>query len=179
MVKKPSELINGPLPQTPVASQPTGSGNGLTSLIVVVLACVLGYLALTRIDWSDRDRKQDDHHEQKDDDKKQDDKTVAAKPGYLLIVRERIAGVDDDEAVQRVAKFARDAKFSNATDKLEYRDVDKDDDSEAVRKLIKHAESKGVSPPFVLFKTKENVLGGVIKLPAKSDPDSSLLEVFR
>lgn len=146
------------------------------SLIVVVLACVLGYMVLSKN--GDGDRKEDDHHEQKHDDKKkQDDKRqdkIVAKPGYLHIVRERIDDVAANESVTRVAQFA--AKHEG----VQWRDTDKDDPSDAVQNLIAHAKSKGIDPPFVLFKSKEgNQLGNVIKLPPASVTDADLMEVFK
>jgi hypothetical protein len=188
MPKKPSELINGGgvLPSSPAQPASTPGGNGLSALLVVALACVLGYLTLTRIDWDGGDRKQDDHHEQKDDDhKKQDDKnqddkkqSVAALPGYLHIVRERIDTVDANESVARVADFV--AKQKQQQVELEWRDSDKDDPSEPVQKMVQHAKSKGIDPPFLLYKSKDgNQLRGVIKLPPSSATDAQILEVFK
>ncbi len=74
MPKRPSELING------ADSSPERSGNQpntITTLVVMILAGVLVYLFLNRMDWGGDDRRHEDRHEEKDrDDKKQDKVTV-------------------------------------------------------------------------------------------------------
>lgn len=179
MPKKPSELINGPAiepqPSQPQPSvqpaQPTTSTNRpsvLATLVVMLLAGWLVYMIANRIDWGG-DRKED-HHGQ--DDKKHD--KVVIKPGYLHIVRERIDTVEATESVARIAEFAK-----KQTD-VQWRDSDKDDTSDAVVKMIAHAKSKGVDPPFLLFKSKEdNQLRGVIKLPPANATDTQIMEVFK
>lgn len=177
MRKKPSELMGDTapaLPVPPVSKQ--DKPNTMATIVVLLLAGVLGYLVVNRIDWGDRHH-QDDHH-QKDDDKKQDDKKqdgkIVAKPGYLHVVRERIDSVEANESVSRIAEFA-----GKQTD-LQWRDSDKDDPSEPVQKMVKHAKDKGIDPPFLLFKSKDdNQLRGVIKLPPASATDAQIMEVFR
>lgn len=185
MPKKPSELINGASQSPTAASTSSGGGSGWLSLVVMLLAGWLIFSAVSRIDWDGGDRKQDDHHEQKDDDKKQDDKkqddkkqSVAALPGYLHIVRERIDTVDANESVTRIADFV--AKQKQQQVDIDWRDSDKDDPSDAVQKMVQHAKSKGVDPPFLLYKSKDgNQLRGVIKLPPASATDAQILEVFK
>lgn len=178
MPKKPSELINGPVVEQsrPEQSQPkvqptfaVGRPNIFATLVVMLLAGWLVYTIVNRIDWGG-DRKEDDHGQQ--DDKKHD--KVVIKPGYLHIVRERIDTVEATESVARIAEFAK-----KQTD-VQWRDTDKDDTSDAVVKMIDHAKSKGIDPPFLLFKTKEdNQLRGVIKLPPANATDAQIMEVFK
>lgn len=179
MVKKPSELINGPLPQSPATTRSTGSGNGLTTLIVFVLACVLGYLAITRIDWGDRDRKQDDHHEQKDDDKKQDDKkqddkqeAATVRPGILYMVHDLKSSPIDHTLLVEDVKAMRDQVKG-----FEFRRIDDNsDNTPEAQGVIKDAESKGVKPPFVAFKPAGKSIENVIAWPKDK---TELMKVFK
>ena len=181
MPKRPSELINGgdvgQVSQQPQLQQSQRS-SGWAGLLVAILAGWLIFTVVSRMDWNGGDRKQDDHHEQKDDDgKKQDGKKVVAKPAYLVIVTERIDTVDTSLAIDRIAKFCIDQKAAGVD--LEYRNPDKDDDSEPVKKLIAHAAAKNIPPPFVLFKNKDKELLGVIKLPPADATDAQIMEVFK
>ncbi len=46
--------------------------------------------------------------------------------------------------------------------------------------MIQYAKGKGIDPPFLLFKSKEdNQLRGVIKLPPANATDAQILEVFK
>ena len=181
MPKRPSELINGSESSLPQQQQPRTTTSGWAGLLVVLLAGWLIFSVVSRMDWGGG--KQDDHHEQKDDDKKQDDKKqdgnkkLAAKPGYLIIVTERIDTVDTSLAIDRISKFCADQKAAGVN--LEHRNPDKDDDSEPVKKMIAHAAAKNIPPPFVLFKNEDKQLMGVIKLPPADATDAQILEVFR
>ncbi len=157
-----------------VVSQPSGQGwmNALVALLVVVL--IGSYV----IRMGGCDRKQDQEQQEKDDqdhkhDQKKDDdkKQVAIKAGYLIVVRERQdASIEIEEQVAAVKAFCQ-----SQSDQLEFRDVDDDDTSDAIRKLVSHAKGKGVDPPCVVFKSRDNELLGVIKLPTN---ESELMGVF-
>jgi hypothetical protein len=179
MAKRPSDLFNEPpVPAEPMVQPVKTASSPLVSLLIVVLAGILIYAATTRFDWGggkgDRDEQ---HHEQKDDDKKQDGQKITAKPGWLHVVRERQdPPVDQQEAVAKIYDFCE--LQSKQDVKLGFRDTDEEDDTPAVRKMVDHAKSKGVNPPFLLYKTDGNELRGVIKLPATGS-DSEILEVFK
>ncbi len=80
------------------------------------------------------------------------------------------APIEVEEQVAAVKAFCQ-----SHSDQLEFRDVDDDDTTDAIRKLVSHAKGKGVDPPCVVFKSRDNELLGVIKLPTN---ESELMGVF-
>lgn len=196
MPKRPSDLFNSPAGDSsqPAGGQPATqpqqqqlqpaktASNPIVTLLLVVLTCVLTYAVLTRTDWGRGDGKYDQHHEQKDDRKKQDDgdkkkQAVTVKPGWLHVVRERQdPPVAEQEVLAKLFDFCESQRKKDIA--VELRDNDKDDDLPAIRKMIDYAKTKGIDPPFLLYKTKDNELRGVIKLPTTGS-ESEILEVFK
>jgi len=183
MVKKPSELINGPaspatVPTTASGRTSGGGSSGLLTLVVALLAAWLIYSVISRSDWGD-DRKQDDHHEQKDDDKKQDDKkqddkqeAATVKPGILYMVHDFKSSPIDHTLLVEDVKAMRDQVKG-----FEFRRIDDNsDNTPEAQGIIKHAESKGVKPPFVAFKPAGKSIENVIAWPKDK---TELMKVFK
>lgn len=184
MPKLPSQMFEpAPSPVVePTPAPPKTASNPLLTVVIVALFAVLMWGVWQRWDGGGGDRDQD-HQEQKDDDKKQDDKkedkkAIVAKPGYLMIVRERQdPPMAEEQAVLRIVDFVSKQTFPDG--KLEFRDIDEEDNTPAVQIIIAHAKRQNIDPPFVVHKSTDNVLGTVIKLPAATAPESELMEVFK
>lgn len=185
MLRKPSELGKpDPLPQPASSGSSTGSSVGgfiqqLLGFALIVVVCFLLYDRFGSIDRGDG--RGDDQHHQQDDKKQGDDKQqkLVAKPGWLHVVRERQTPPEaEQESVAKLFDLVDGWKKAGGLS-LEMRDTDDDEPSAPVRKMVDYAKSKGIDPPFLLYKTLDNELKGVIKLPAPTASESQFLEVFK
>ena len=137
------------------ATAGTSTNTGCLPVIVVLLAVIL--LGFSWSKFVAPDGGGDDHRE---DQHGQRDDQSAGKSGYLIFVHERseLSAADADTLDMADA-------FCEAHPGLEWRSVDDDDPTDAVQKLVAFADSKGVKPPCVVYKLKDNTLRSAAKWP--------------
>ncbi len=153
-----SDLFSEPAEQQP--SKPT---NAFSWLLVVVLACILGYSAWSR--WGGGGigpRPDGDEH---------GDVKPISDEGYLIFIHERQTINPDELLMLDVA-----VDYCRKHEKLDYRSVDQNDPSEPVRKLIEFAKSKNIDPPCVVFKDASGKLRNAIKFPKS---EAEMVKVMR
>lgn len=169
-----------PQPAPVVVTQPTTpktTGGGLSGLLMAAAlfgllwyASANGYLK----PWGGSDQQEQKQDDKKQDDKKQDDKqdVAAVKPGVLYMVDDLKASPIDHTLLVQDVKAMRDQVKG-----FEFRRLDDNsDNTPEAQGVIKHAESKGIKPPFVAFKPAGKPIGNVMAWPKDK---TELLKVFK
>lgn len=156
-----NDIFSGPAPApTPV---PSGS-NPLSTLALVALVVVFGVLAFNRFSPGPGPNPGPDGD-------KQEQVNPVALDGYVYCVYER-----QDPSVADANAYDMVSAYCTKHEGLEVRGVDQNDASKQVVELIEYAKSKGVSPPCVIFRTKQLANVNAIALPRT---EKELERVFR